>query len=128
MVLARAAVSPLVLQADCMRWIEIAGFPGTHAFFPSDVSSHLPLLGRLLYLIQHETLEREGFVKWWRVMKQELDCQSEESFWCLSLEPFRKKLSMCFSHATQMWACFKMGWELLVPAPFLHLCFVDSAC
>lgn len=32
-------------------------------FFPSDVSSHVHLLGRLLCLIQHETLEREGFVK-----------------------------------------------------------------
>lgn len=63
MVLARAEFSPLVLQADCMRWIEIAGFPCTHAFFLFDVSSHLPFLGRLLYLIQRETLEREGFVK-----------------------------------------------------------------
>lgn len=32
-VLTGAGVSPLVLQADCMRWIEIAGFPCTHAFF-----------------------------------------------------------------------------------------------
>lgn len=63
MVFARAGVSLLVLQADCMRWIEIAGFPCTHAFFLSDILSHLPLLGRLLHLIEHVALEREGFVK-----------------------------------------------------------------
>lgn len=43
-----------------------------------------------------------------------------------SLEAFRKKLAIHFSHATH--GCFKMRCELLVFAPFLYLCFANSAC